>query len=151
MSGADMAEVGISIEKVNGNRKQFMIFNTVEESSVKLGLCNQGISFVKPYFTAKIDTVLPLPEFYEPGATGIVKINGQTVKDHTETRRIVIIKCSVTKGTLWGINGGREDIQTGNVGITKGFDQTGDLFQLFLTGHGTDSFAYFFLTVMVKK
>lgn len=95
MSGADIGEMGISIEKVNGNR--------------------------------------------------------QTVKDHTKTRRIVIIKCSVTKGALWGIDGGRENILTGNVGITKGFDQTGDSFRFFLTGHGTDSFAYFFLTVMVKK
>lgn len=92
MSGADIGEMGISIEKVNGNR--------------------------------------------------------QTVKDHTKTRRIVIIKCSVTKGALWGIDGGRENILTGNVGIT---DQTGDSFRFFLTGHGTDSFAYFFLTVMVKK
>lgn len=139
------------IEKVNRDWKHFLIFDTVEKSGAKLRLGNQGIGFVNSNFTAKIDAILSFPEFYKPGASAVVKINGQAVKDHAKPWRIIIIECCIAKGSLRGINGSRENILTGNVGVTKGFNQTGDLFQFIITGHGTDSFAYFFLTVMMKE
>ena len=93
-----MCQGAILIEKVNRDWKHFLIFDTVEESGAKLRLGNQGIGFVNSDLTAKIDAILSFPEFYEPGASCIVKVDGQTVIDHTKAWCIIVIERCIAKG-----------------------------------------------------
>ena len=92
-----------------GTVKHFMVIRAGEPGAFIFVFGNNGVGMVYADFRPGIDTVLPLPEFDQPGFALIVEIDGKCVKNHMKTGCHIIVEPGISGLSLRCVcRGGKE-------------------------------------------
>jgi len=102
-----------AIAQKEGAFQHFLLFRAGEPCAFVILFGNNGIGVVYADFCSGIDTVLSLPEFDQPGSAPVVKIDGETVKNHLKAWSHIIVEPGISGLFLRGVQcGGKEPAVT---------------------------------------
>lgn len=113
---------GILVQPQGDIQHVIAIHAVKRNSGVVQGRYNT-VRIVDPQFTAGIDAVLSLPEFNEPGAVIVVKIDGFVIIDHVKVRCSQIIEMHIAEFFLGSTLSGGKNILFRVVEIAQGLEQ----------------------------
>jgi len=111
------------IAQKEGTVQHFMVFRAGKPCGFIFRFGDNAVCVVYADFRPGVDAVLPFPEFDQPCAPPVVKIDGQGVEHHLETGRHIVIEPCVSGVPLRGVHrGGKETMVTVKT-ITEGVNQ----------------------------
>lgn len=105
--------IGFVLAQPEGAVKHFMIICAGEPGAFIFAFGNNGVGVVYADFRPGIDTVLPFPEFDQPGFALIVEIDGKCVKNHMKTGCHIVVEPGISGLSLRCVQrGGKEPAVT---------------------------------------
>ena len=107
----------------------------MEQSVFTLIFRNVPICTVDTDLSTSADAVLPLPEFNQPGAAVIIKIDRLAVEYHLKPESLLVIEMAVAVILLPCVHAGSKDILGQHVLEAEGNRDLIDALQLFTYGH----------------
>ncbi len=109
VSSGSADALGFVLAEPEGAVKHFMVIRAGEPGGFIFVFGNYGVGVVYADFRSGIDTVLPFPEFDQPGSVLIVEIDGKGVKNHVETGCHVVVEPGISRLPLRRVHrGGKE-------------------------------------------
>lgn len=104
---------GFVFTEPEGTVKHFVIIRAGEPGGFIFAFGNNCVGVVYADFGSGIDTVLPFPEFDQPGSALIVEIDGKGVEYHMKTGRHIVVEPGISGLSLRCIHcGGKEPAVT---------------------------------------
>jgi len=88
------------IFKVHRENRNVAVRDCVEKRMISLTGFYQAVCAVDSDFCTSVDTILPLPEFNQPGAAVVIKVDWLTIENHMKKRSRAVIDIGITKFPL---------------------------------------------------